>query len=411
MLFGACALSGCASISEGLARAFLNPKEEPKDTRACHVEGPAFPGIAELMSEHQGPLKVIMVHGIGDHQPAYATRLAEGLAKALELSVRAERFKQFQLSNPDLFPDVDLGTLSAAFYTTKDSSRSMIFYELTWTPVIAKQKALLAFDNSGLYASKRAGVNRALKSYANDYLPDPLIYYGDLHEPIQASFGQTLCWATSRTWEELPDSGTQYCSIADPRIFSQAPHDQYVFVSHSLGSRILIDSLQRIVRVISETMTPPPHAEKALAGLRGKEMTVFMLANQLPLLQLGHPLPKVTGHSADYCSAQGPKRDERLFRHTQIVAFSDPNDVLSYSVPLGYVERYMDSRLCPSLVNVVINIAKVKDIFGLGQVANPLSAHTDYDADPRVLALMVHGIGTPSEAPIIKERCDWIETR
>jgi hypothetical protein len=93
-----------------------------------------------------------------------------------------------------------------------------------------------------------------------------------------------------------------------------------------------------------------------------------------------------------------------------MVAFSDPNDVMSYPIPETWVERYVDSRLCPKVTNVTINIASVKSFFGLGTMANPLTAHTGYGEDERVGGLMARGVGHEDVTPIVRERCTWVAT-
>ena len=70
---------------------------------------------------------------------------------------------------------------------------------------------------------------------------------------------------------------------------------------------------------------------------------------------------------------------------------------------------HVDSRLCPKQVNVTINIAPVADLLGLGEFANPLAAHLDYDDDERVIGLITRGIGQPETAPVVEERCTWLE--
>jgi len=62
-----------------------------------------------------------------------------------------------------------------------------------------------------------------------------------------------------------------------------------------------------------------------------------------------------------------------------------------------------------SVTNIIINVADIVDIFGLGKVANPLDAHIGYDTDERVIALIAKGIGNYKTAPIIKKRCKWTE--
>ena len=98
-----------------------------------------------------------------------------------------------------------------------------------------------------------------------------------------------------------------------------------------------------------------------------------------------------------------------MFQVTELIAFSDPNDLLSYPIPDAFVRDHVNSRLCPKQVNVTINIARVRSVLGLGEFANPLTAHVDYDDDERVIGLITRGIGQPETAEVVKERCTWLE--
>ena len=51
----------------------------------------------------------------------------------------------------------------------------------------------------------------------------------------------------------------------------------------------------------------------------------------------------------------------------QIIAFSDPNDLMSYPVPDQFADKYIESRLCPSVTNVTINVAAVNSLLGPGR--------------------------------------------
>ena len=79
-------------------------------------------------------------------------------------------------------------------------------------------------------------------------------------------------------------------------------------------------------------------------------------------------------------------------------------------MPDKFAERYIESRLCPIVTNVTINVASVNSFLGLGDVANPLAAHTGYGPDERVGALIARGAGNPDVAPIVAERCTFRET-
>lgn len=132
-----------------------------------------------------------------------------------------------------------------------------------------------------------------------------------------------------------------------------------------------------------------------------------MLSNQLPMLQMGRDVPEKTGMRDAYCRTDGELYESRFFSATSIIAFSDPNDLLSYAIPDGFAENYLDSRLCVDItnINININVAQIIDVFGIGDMANPLAAHLGYDGDDRVVNLIACGIGHPGASPLIAERC------
>jgi len=98
-----------------------------------------------------------------------------------------------------------------------------------------------------------------------------------------------------------------------------------------------------------------------------------------------------------------------MLSEIDIIAFSDPNDMLSYSIPPGFTSRYIDSRLCAKTTNININVAQVIDIFGI-EIANPVEAHNGYKTDERVIALIADGVGNENTSPIINERCTTLIT-
>ena len=110
-----------------------------------------------------------------------------------------------------------------------------------------------------------------------------------------------------------------------------------------------------------------------------------------------------------YCGPEAPRANSRFLQQLNMVAFTDPNDILSYPVPPGWAREYLDSRLCTNVRNVTINIAHVRRLPVLGEFADPLVAHTGYNSDPRVAELIVRGIGHEDASALVRERCQWIE--
>ncbi len=405
-------LSSCSSLGKGVAEAVLE-KSEAEDTRKCQVWGNAFNGVDATLSKKPGHTKILFVHGVGDHIPGYTTQFLEKLAKELNLDVRMAEQKNIKLASPIMQSNKDQGNLRVTYLRNEDNSKDLTFYELTWSDITRKEKQLLAFDNSGEYDFRRANVNGLLKKFSNDTGPDPILYLGSNRETILSAFGQSFCWMASGDWDDLPSSGTHSCYGLDDSNIDHIANDKYVFMSHSLGSRITIDGMQRIAHILanadkySNTTKKAIATKKAIEALQNKHIPIYMLSNQLPMLQLGRELPEVVGRRADYCDIKGSHYDKRIFSEAEIIAFSDPNDLLSYGIPLGFADNYIDTRLCPIVTNVNINIAKVMDAFGLADLANPMEAHTGYDQDDRVVALIAKGIGQPNSAPLVKQRCEF----
>ena len=339
-----------------MTRALLAPSDkEVKDTRQCEVSGPAFSGILPML-EHQagypplgkaGPerpiLKVIMVHGVGTHVPGYAARLSGNLAQALGLTVIAPEPKEFPIEAVP-FPGESLGELTVTRHTNTARDREMLFYELTWSPISQPAKDSYAFDDTAVYASKRASLNNAFKQFVNDVAADPLVYTGTGREKIQASVGQTLCWALSTDWQGLPDK-QQVCNPDSPAFGSRLDDDDFVFITHSLGSRITTDALQRLAGLMEQEAERHPQIVPLAKAFQERDIKIFMLANQLPLLQSGLEPATVRDAVPDYCLADGGHYQDRMFKRDRSDRVQRPERSAELSDP-RFV-RARSRRLAP----------------------------------------------------------------
>ncbi len=400
-------LSGCASFGEGVATAVLK-KQEQEDLRQCKIQGKSFGGMQKSFDDSIHSLKVLMVHGVGTHSPGYSTEFQEKLAVELNLPVRSSRYKEIHLFNKEL-PDQDLGVLRVSRLLNEAEDSEILFYELTWSAITDPEKKKLNYDTSGSYSYDRADVNQMLKQFSNDTGPDPMIYLGRSHETILASFRTAFCWMVGRDWEALPETGNETICTIDEQAVIDLDKDEYNIVSHSLGSRIVMDGMQDIAKRVGKLADGGPSQDesKFIKGFQQKNIPFYLMSNQLPLLEMGVQPPEVVGQQDEYCVPGAAKYDQRLVKKTAIIAFSDPNDLLSYAIPQQFAQNNLDSRLCADITNITINVAHVVDLFGMGKFANPLTAHTGYDTDDRVVALIAKGIGNKNTADIVQERCKW----
>jgi hypothetical protein len=413
------ALAGCESFGRGVTEAVLKGSDgEAEDTRNCEVEGRPFTGIEPYLGKQdklppygesvgdRPEVKVLYVHGIGTHVPGDGTTLRDTLAKSLGLDIRAPRPKRIVIASPN-FPGQNLGEINITRLSDADRRRDLLFYELTWSPITQPDKDLLAFDKEQDYVLRRASLNQAMRTFVNDVAPDPLAYAGQKHEPILVAVTQSICWVVSRSWSELPEltQGT-WCGPDLPDVGSRVATDDFVLVTHSLGSRATLDAIQRMVNL---PISADPKLKRIADDFRNRDLQVFMLSNQLPLLEAGREGQQVTGQVGAYCGPS-PAKPGRFFAKTELIAFSDPNDLMSYPVPDKFADRYIESRLCPSVTNVTINVVAASSLLGLGDVANPLSAHLGYAADERVGGLLAKGAGHDGIAPVVAQRCTWRKT-
>ena len=338
------ALTACSGVARGVTEAVLNHKPSAP-TSPCEIRGKPISGVrASLASQAAQPgkkTKVIMVHGISRHIPGYSARFRDALTQALGLDVESDGYKEILITHenfqaPDGAREV-LGTLRVTRHTDQARSAEMLFYELTWSTISDPGRDALEFDQSGTYTYQRAEVNRVLKRFFDETIPDILTYRGLDQAKVNAAVGQAACWSFMEGWDALPGNGGQH--FCDPReldLSASLLRDDQFFVTHSLGSRITVDTMANATLLPLQTRGDP--AGQALArALQEKTITVFMLSNQLPLLQIGVEPPQVVGHPDLFCRPGSVRHKERALKRLNLVALTDPNDILSYPIPPDYV--------------------------------------------------------------------------
>ena len=198
--------------------------------------------------------------------------------------------------------------------------------------------------------------------------------------------------------------------------FDRHPNQKFAIITHSLGSQIVLDMLGRDLTAKQKWIKDvyqrhdADSLKKVFNLLKKQTFHVYMFANQLRLLQLGTKPPEHTGKLDKFCNAGAENYDERLLKKLSIIAFSDPNDLLSYSIPVDFTDNFIDSRLCPEITNIYVNVAPVVNLLGMGKITSPIAAHNNYESDPRVIGLITHGIGNEQVSPAVSEGCQWMET-
>ena len=400
-------MTGCYSFGRGVASGVmetLDTEARRRDVQQCEIRGSLFDGISSYVEKGEAA-KVLYVHGIGTHRPGHSAIISENIARSLGLDVFT-RPKNVAIMNPGN-PGQRLANLRIIAMRDPTAARKLIFYELTWSEITSERKRVLDFDTSGEYAHRRASFNNTMKAFLNDVGPDAMIYMTHGQELILTATRQAICWMLASPEVPEIDAGQNpVCGISALSRLSSLEKYNVAFITHSLGSRIILDALEEIVDALSDDQNEAAYPA-VVAGLQEKEMSVFMLSNQLAFLQIGLPPPVVSGRIDSYCGVEGENYAQRAFKKLNIVAFNDPNDLLSYSITPDFVDRYMDSRLCPQVTNIHINVANRISAFGI-EVVNPISAHGNYDSDERVIELITRGNSDLEQNERLSGRCRMI---
>ena len=344
----------------------------------AHGSAP-FTGIAGLIEQGRPTqIDVLLVHGMCTHTRDDAVRAIEALATALNRDIA--RAPAMLLSVPD-----EVGGIGIETREVQVGGSTVRFAALVWSPLTTPLKAQLAYDATGTPTDctapgecrpVRAVVNGKLKDgLLNDCLADALIYQGKSRPVIR----QKMADAIARV---LDDSRARAQAL-DLRSGPLA------LVSDSLGSKISFDALDWM------TASSGSAGQKAAGQAALDRLAiVYMQANQLPILGLADQtigdvaravpqtdddsLLRLLTRKKAPAAALRQAREPRL----ALVAFTDPNDLLSY--------RLQRSRYDIAGVDVS-DVVVSNDSTWLGLLERPDTAHTHYPQNKDVTRFIACG--------------------
>jgi hypothetical protein len=320
-----------------------------------------FPGIASIVAEAgTRPVDVLLVHGMCTHDTGWAERQIDRITGIVE--------DHAPTPAATAAPGVEV-----VERTRRLAGGTVRFHALVWSPLTAGLKRQLDFDMTGTPTDctaagackpKRAALNGYVKAnLLNDCLSDAVIYQGESHVAIRDAMVRTI----SQVLENDPAS--------------EAP---LVVVAESLGSKMLFDALSAML----ESWQPQTRALGQQAARRLG--LLFMTGNQLPILDLAEQratapqdmrVPDALQRFLDLRRRQPNRRADTLQR-LAVVAFTDPNDLLSY--------RLLPARYTAPDV-AVADVLVSNDSTWLGLIENPMTAHLNYLANPEVATLIACG--------------------
>jgi hypothetical protein len=427
--------------------------------------GSVVPLSTHFPADPSMPIRVIFIHGVNDTCPGYALDATNGwlnteTLQAVHLVPADDKPAIPQYVTADQFIDNKAADLVSRVayarrdfvYTIGDKSYSVQGIEITWSLLTqwVKNKQLgydltepvqvgpndkcIVQPPDHARPRPRVILNEQIKERLFDRaLADALLYSGTYGVVIQRGVAEALCRALGGA---IPPGGTR-CRWPEP----STDNANYIFVTHSLGSRISYDVL---LGLYGDTTNPngvftPAEQQQAkpfISQLMARTPAIYMMANQVPLVGLAYmsitqgssdpPVPllavqqRLEGlkqsvtlpaaapalergvastapvsfthtRAGDPCNgivatfsgvrqAEAKRREEKPT--LEIIAFSDPNDDLSWGIPSWYMEH----RECfpdTHVTNVFVGNS-TRWVF----VENPVTAHTDYFKNPDVWKVM-----------------------
>lgn len=359
----------------------------------------SFAGLKGLY-EANTTTSVIVVHGMGDHPPGYSKAMQGGIMQRLDASATTAKSVTFDLQ----LNGYPLGVVTRTVFTSLTSGKRVVFVELEWsdaTRPIKRTLLDLTEDDreNGFLQEHRLRFNSEGKSFVNTHLSDPLIYSGAFGEVLRGATGTAIC--IMLRGDKSADLKT--CTFDD----IHGSSGEFAIISSSMGSSLVFDTVSRLWKGTEQERA-------ASRAFLQRAKRIYMFANQIPLLELrevgdvtgpdwlsAYPCPDTPPSSATAGVGSG-LRDFLILRRgvgsteealnpslaLDVVAFSDPNDLLTY----GLSKRFKANCKPARFANVTVTNAKTGWLF-IG--ANPVQAHVDYDVNDQVLDLLVNG-GAPT---------------
>ena len=289
---------------------------------------------------------------------------------------------------------------------------------LLWSPLTSTIKCR-SLDESTCPNSNDAGAPprqwfaTAAKDFIDDKLADVVLYLGKYGKRVlRPTVESALCYLV----DGRPTNGGRSCSTDNESVSANQPAT--VIITHSLGAYMLIDAIHD--ELTRDARAGGRNEHTAAAKVVASTQLIYMMANQLALLDLAASrtsfYPSIAGEAHRHGGApattalkdfisdwshfkpksrwrmranEEPGPLEQTVENSQIVAFSDSNDVLSWLVKTENLELPSSNAGAVSLTNVYMsnNEFEIPPVF-----SDPVQAHVGYFNNQMVLDLLVCGM-------------------
>jgi hypothetical protein len=340
---------------------------------------------------NQAAMRMVIVHGmggLGPIMPGYGDTFTRRLADRLHLTNGVTFTTNIPCSGIS-------NILRISRWVPKDHRGELLVYELTWSAMTDGIKAM-QFAGDERLKHHRLMINKNVKEIIDGGFGDAVLYLNpDYRSKLQAPILATI---------EHVD-----------RDMSTNVADKVVFVTFSLGSKMTFDT------VIDNTNNT------AVQNLAKRAPDIIMLANQVPLLDLGMETnlspAAITNKSSLNKFLKFIQKEQTAPKKgiepvppssnpppavIHVVAATDPNDALSFPIEetdipsagsIGVEAANIYSHNVWLNNNFAFNIWRGFPSIGIPFfLESPVSAHIDYDRNRWLVKKLVNGFNKKRHA-------------
>jgi hypothetical protein len=366
------------------------PYATPLVEKPADGDAGTFDGLLNLAETSPSSIvRVLWTHGMCTHPPSWVDDRMKRLVEAVGGTAETKSLRA-------------VGSRGASIRTERISTRGATIEVmfLTWSPLTTAYKAALAYDVSttdgGQSQYARASLNRELKrGLVNDCLTDVVVYGGPNGSDIRQAVNEAVCEALGGRFDG------KNCKVS-------AGHSPgaLALVTESLGSKLLFDAVLHIWDA-AKNSSDETEINRLATSLAATRM-MYMLSNQVPLLDAAGSVAmdrtlepasapaRMRTSAGDVFGLLARARSLAPFvtAPMTVVAFSDPNDLLSYRiVPAHLAENLTEFR--------VINVMVSNDATYFGYLERPDTAHCGYPWNPYVFGMLARGYKAGKSLPSV----------
>ncbi|MBV1934342.1 MAG: hypothetical protein KUG59_06615 [Parvibaculaceae bacterium] len=370
------------SFIPGCTKPYETPVfDDGKEELGASHENVRFTGLASQL-KGQNTVRVFWVHGMCHHDDKWAEHKLQALRSALDVMPASNVDISGNMGDPSNDEMIRIGLhIDFPLWSSKTANLKGELKD-------SEDFVVKSFENPGSdFPYTRAKLNRKVKQkLMNDCLADAVIMAGVNRKQTYEYVREGLC-----TFLGGKFTGPKECRLAD----NEAPDTKRAIIAESLGSKIVADAVY--------DLEPAPGLvqEKIFEARLSTIRQIFLVSNQIPFLSLaGDPEDRSKNQSEDETESKPEDPLQRMVSRIlkkasavnqtapiQIVAFTDPNDLLSYRL----TEESFPDKKKVRLVNVIVSNGYTISPLIIPSFERPDLAHCDYFGNPHVLGMIVMG--------------------